>query len=336
MINGSKRAVYALLPKRGWSDRDGLNIYEAGDINLNINGIPMSQEVIENQLSKLMTYLSQMKPNITDEQRNNWMSWFNQMYYNANSEYPTISQAVEQQSTQSISNINLDGKGPSGQTVYISKQLFYKDQPQQHPNVQYVFTDNAQAYAKAQGLSMQGFANQNPVLNVSSGATGTNQACIRTGSDGKITPNAFGLVVKVNQQDASGKWLSKDGCFQDSQGDIMAFKSWVNHMLARIDNSKPIVFPSAIALGKAALPREAAEWLGLQLLSRFNIKSTVQENTRAGYTGYGLSVEGVVDDNYANTLIKEEQQKQALAQINLTKEDIEEAERIRKHCKGGK
>lgn len=336
MINGSKRAVYALLPKRGWSDRDGLNIYEVGDINLNINGIPMSQEVIENQLNKLMDYLSQMKPNITDEQRNNWMSWFNQMYYNANSEYPTISQAVEQQSTQSVSNINLDGKGPSGQTVYISKQIFYKDQPQQHPNVQYVFTDNAQAYAKAQGLSMQGFANQNPKLNVSSGATGTNQACIRTGSDGKITPNAFGLVVKVNQQDASGKWLSKDGCFQDNQGDIMAFKSWVNHMLARIDNSKPIVFPSAIALGKAALPREAAEWLSLQLLSRFNIKSTVQENTRAGYTGYGLSVEGVVDDNYANTLIKEEQQKQALAQINLTKEDIEEAERIRKHCKGGK
>lgn len=337
MINGSKRAVYALLPKRGWSDRDGLNIYEAGNINLNINGIPMSQEVIENQFSKLMTYLSKMKPNITDEQRNNWMSWFNQMYYNANSEYPTISQAVEQQSTQdTVNSVKLDGKGPSGQTVYISKQLFYKDQPQQHPNVQYVFTDNAQAYAKAQGLSMQGFANQNPVLNVSSGATGTNQACIRTGSDGKVTPNAFGLVVKVNQQDASGKWLSKDGCFQDNQGDIMAFKSWVNHMLVRIDNSKPIVFPSAIALGKAALPREAAEWLGLQLLSRFNIKSTVQENTRAGYTGYGLSVEGVVDDNYANTLIKEEQQKQALAQINLTKEDIEEAERIRKHCKGGK
>lgn len=336
MINGSKRAVYALLPKRGWSDRDGLNIYEAGDINLNINGIPMSQEVIENQLNKLMAYLSQMKPNITDEQRNNWMTWFNQMYYNTNSEYPTIQQAVEQQSTQSASNINLDGKGPSGQTVYISKQLFYKDQPQQHPNVQYIFTDNAQAYAKAQGLPMKGFANQNPVLNVSSGATGTNQACIRTGSDGKITPNAFGLVVKVNQQDASGKWLSKDGCFQDNQGDIMAFKSWVNHMFARIDNSKPIVFPSAIALGKAALPREAAEWLGLQLLSRFNIKSTVQENTRAGYTGYGLSIDGVVDDNYANTLIKEEQQKQALAQINLTKEDIEEAERIRKHCEGDK
>lgn len=337
MINGSKRAVYALLPKRGWSDRDGLNIYEAGDINLSVNGIPMSQEVIETQLNKLMTYLGQMKPNITDEQRNNWMSWFNQMYYNANSEYPTISQAVEQQSTQdTVNEVKLDGKGPSGQTIYISKQLFYKDQPQQHPNVQYVFTDNAQAYAKAQGLSMQGFANQNPVLNVSSGATGTNQACIRTGSDGKITPNAFGLVVKVNQQDASGRWLAKDGCFQDNQGDIMAFKSWVNHMLSRIDKNKPIVFPSAIALGKAALPREAAEWLGLQLLSRFNIKSTVQENTRAGYTGYGLSIEGVVDDNYANTLIKEEQQKQALSQLRLTKEDMEEAERIRKHCKGGK
>ena len=337
MINGFERAVYALLPKRGWSDRDGLNIYEAGDINLNVNGTPMSQDIIEQQLNKLMQYLKYMKPNITDEQRNNWMTWFNQMYYNANSEYPTISQAVEQQNTQSTANeVKFDGRGPSGQIVYISKQLFYKDQPQQHPNVQYIFTDNAQAYAKAQGLSMQGFANQNPVLNVSSGATGTNQACIRTGSDGKITPNAFGLVVKVNQQDASGRWLAKDGCFQDNQGDVMAFKSWVNHMLARIDKNKPIVFPSQIALGKAALPREAAEWLSLQLLSRFNIKSTVQENTKAGYNGYGLSIEGVVDDNYANTLIKEEQQKQALSQINLTKEDIEEAERIRKHCKGDK
>lgn len=338
MINESKRAVYALLPKRGWSDRDGLNIYEAGNINLNINGIPMSQDIIEQQLNKLMQYLKYMNPNITDEQRNNWMTWFNQMYYNPSAEYPTISQAVEQQNTQdTINEVKLDGKGPSGQTVYISKQLFYKDQPQQHPNVQYVFTDNAQAYAKAQGLSMQGFANQNPVLNVSSGATGTNQACIRTGSDGKITPNAFGLVVKVNQQDASGRWLAKDGCFNDNQGDIMAFKSWVNHMLARIDKNKPIVFPSQIALGKASLPKEAAEWLNLQLLSRFNIKSTIQENNKSGYAGgYGLQIEGVVDDGYANTLIKEEQQKQALAQLNLTKEDIEEAERIRKHCEGGK
>lgn len=337
MINGSKRAMYALLPKRGWSDRDGLNIYEAGDINLNVNGIPMSQDVVENQLNKLMYYLDQMKPNITDEQRNNWMTWFNQMYYNPSAEYPTISQAVEQQqANEVVHTINLDGKGPSGQTVYISKQLFYKGQPQKHPNVQYVFTDNAQAYAKAQGISMRGFVNQNPTLNVSSGVTGTNQACIRTDQNGNISPNAFGLVVKVSQQDSSGRWLTQDGCFRDNQGDIMSFKSWVNHMFARIDKTKPIVFPASIALGKAALPKEAAEWLSLQLLSRFNIKSTVQKNTKAGYNGYGLSIEGVVDEDYANTLIKEEQQKQALAQLNLTNEDIEEAERIRKHCEGGK
>lgn len=337
MINGSKRAMYALLPKRGWSDRDGLNIYEAGDINLNVNGIPMSQDVVESQLNKLMQYLNQMKPNITDEQRNNWMTWFNQMYYNPSAEYPTISQAVEkQQANEVIHTINLDGKGPSGQTVYISKQLFYKGQPQKHPNVQYVFTDNAQAYAKAQGISMRGFVNQNPTLNVSSGATGTNQACIRTDQNGNVSPNAFGLVVKVSQQDSSGRWLTQDGCFRDNQGDIMSFKSWANHMFARIDKTKPIIFPASIALGKSALPKEAAEWLNLQLLSRFNIKSTVQENTRAGYEGYGLSIEGVVDEDYANTLINEEQQKQALAQLNLTKEDIEEAERIRKHCEGGK
>ena len=337
MINGSKRAMYALLPKRGWSDRDGLNIYEAGDINLNVNGIPMSQDVVESQLNKLMQYLDQMKPNITDEQRNNWMTWFNQMYYNPSAEYPTISQAVEQQqANEVVHTINLEGKGPSGQTVYISKQLYYKGQPQKHPNVQYVFTDNAQAYAKAQGISMRGFVNQNPKLNVSSGSTGTNQACIRTDQKGNVSPNAFGLVVKVIQQDQYGRWVAQDGCFRDNQGDIMSFKSWVNHMFARIDKTKPIVFPASIALGKAALPKEAAEWLNLQLLSRFNIKSTVQKNARAGYNGYGLSIEGVVDNDYANTLIKEEQQKQALAQLNLTKEDIEEAERIRKHCEGGK
>ena len=107
--------------------------------------------------------------------------------------------------------------------------------------------------------------------------------------------------------------------------------------MSRIDKSKPIVFPASIALGKASLPKEAAEWLNLQLLSRFNIKSTVQENNKSGYSGgYGLQIEGVVDDSYANKLIKEEQQKQALSQLNLTKEDIEEAERIRKHCEGGK
>ncbi len=84
-------------------------------------------------------------------------------------------------------------------------------------------------------------------------------------------------------------------------------------MFSRIDKNKPIVFPASIALGKAALPKEAAEWLSLQLLSRFNIKSTVQENTRSGYSGYGLSIEGVVDNDYANTLIKEEQQKQGFS-----------------------
>ncbi len=66
-------------------------------------------------------------------------------------------------------------------------------------------------------------------------------------------------------------------------------------MFSRIDKNKPIVFPASIALGKAALPKEAAEWLSLQLLSRFNIKSTVQENTKvqvnSGLTDY--LIEGV-------------------------------------------
>jgi hypothetical protein len=43
------------------------------------------------------------------------------------------------------------------------------------------------------------------------------------------------------------------------------------------------------------------------LLSRFNIKSSVQGNIKSGYAGgYGLSIEGVVNNDYADRLIKEE------------------------------
>lgn len=55
-----------------------------------------------------------------------------------------------------------------------------------------------------------------------------------------------------------------------------------------------------------------AKWLQQQLRERFNIKSTLMRNSIAGYSGYGLRVDGFekkVDDTITKEL-KESAQKQ--------------------------
>ncbi len=61
-------------------------------------------------------------------------------------------------------------------------------------------------------------------------------------------------------------------------------------------------------MGKAALPKEAAQWLSDQLLERFNIMSTVEENTRSGYTGYGITIQGITDIASAKAELKKRRQ----------------------------
>lgn len=334
IISGQDRALYAMIPKRGWSEKNGLNIYEYGDLNFSVNGIATSQDVIENQINKLQEYLSTFNPNILENDMPKWGTWFNQMYLNPSFEYPTPSQAVQKQ--EQVQKIKDEGESPSGQKIYISRQYYYKGQPQSHPNVQYVYTENVQAYSFAHGLDMSAFQNKRPVINVSSGSSKSNQACIRTDEKGNVSKNAIGLIVKIAQQGPRGEWLSDNGCFQNTIESIDSFKQWNEYIFSTIDASKPVVFPSQMALGKAALPKEAAQWLSDQLLSRFNILSTVERNTKSGYEGYGVSVNGIVDTNTAKQELKERQRKSNLQQLNLSKEDMEEAKRIRKHCEGDK
>lgn len=334
VIDNQKRALYAMLPKRGWSEKNGLNIYEYGDLNFSVNGIAANQDVIENQINKLQQYLSTFTPNILDNDMPKWGTWFNQMYLNPSQEYPTPSQAVQKQ--QQVQKIKDEGESPSGQKVYISRQFYYKGQPQSHPNVQYVYTENVQAYSFAHGLDMSAFQNKRPIINVSSGSSKSNQACVRTDSQGNVSKNAIGLIVKIAQQGPRGEWLSDNGCFQNTRESIDSFKQWNEYIFSTIDTSKPVVFPSQMALGKTALPKEAAQWLSDQLLSRFNILSTVERNTKSGYEGYGVNVNGIVDTDTAKQELKERQRKSNLEQLNLSKEDMEEAKRIRKHCEGDK
>ena len=124
---------------------------------------------------------------------------------------------------------------------------------------------------------------------------GTNQAGIRTDEQGNITQNAYGIVVKKFQQTADGKFVAQDGVFKDTDEDFEMFKDLNEDMFASLEQSsnKVIIFPQQMALGKAALPKRFAEWLQTQLADRFNVISKVKENSKEGYSGYGLEIKEV-------------------------------------------
>ena len=110
---------------------------------------------------------------------------------------------------------------------------------------------------------------------------GTNQAGIRNTQYGTIivdgkqvenpkaydpaynNPNAYGIVVKKYQQNANGRFVAKEGQFQDTDEDFALFVKLNEDMFKRLSKSsnKKIVFPTQMGLGKAALPKRFVEWL---------------------------------------------------------------------------
>ena len=182
--------------------------------------------------------------------------------------------------------------------VSLSTEGYRKGDPQRHPDVNYVFTENAEAYIVSTRIPLDkvpDFPNQGITkLNVSD-VNGTNQAGIRTDNKGNISPNAYGIVVKKYQQDANGKFVAKEGQFQDTDEDFNLFISLNEDMFRRLSESsnKKIVFPTQMGLGKAALPKRFAEWLQSELSTRFGINSTIEKNQRADYDGYGLKLNSI-------------------------------------------
>ncbi len=45
-INGTVLPLYVTIPKRGWSEKNGLNIYEYGDINFSANGMAVNNDIV--------------------------------------------------------------------------------------------------------------------------------------------------------------------------------------------------------------------------------------------------------------------------------------------------
>ena len=184
-------------------------------------------------------------------------------------------------------------------TIIVSTEdtPYRKGLPQQNTNIAYVFTENAQAYVTANKQDdswiADGYNKGSKVTLKVSDVNGTNQAGIRTDSDGNISPNAFGIVVKKYQQKLGQRYfLQKEGQFQDTTEDFNLFKRLNEDMFSRLENSglKQIVFPFQIAKGKAALPERFVDWLQQELFNRYGIQSKKARNTKAGYEGYGLDI----------------------------------------------
>lgn len=182
--------------------------------------------------------------------------------------------------------------------ISLSTEGYREGDPQRHPDVNYVFTENAEAYIVSTGVSLDKVPNfpyqGKTKLNVSD-VHGTNQAGIRTDAKGNISPNAYGIVVKKYQQDANGRFVAKEGQFQDTDEDFNLFVSLNEDMFQRLSESKntKIVFPTQMGLGKAALPKRFVEWLQSELSTRFGINSTIEKNPRADYNGYGLRLNSI-------------------------------------------
>lgn len=216
---------------------------------------------------------------------------------------------TDAQSQASMSVSSKDDTKPINRHVFISTG-YSKGDPQKHPGVDYVFTENAEASSvvlnskyginKTDLLGTEELPFKGAVkINVSD-VKKTNSAGIRTDSNGNITENAYGIVVKKYQQDANGKFVAQKGCFNDTDSDFEMFKRFNNIVFEKLEQSNniDIMFPSQMALGRAALPLRFAEWLHDELYKRFGVQSTVERSAKADYDGYGIRITSIdTNDN---------------------------------------
>lgn len=182
---------------------------------------------------------------------------------------------------------------------------YKKDDPQNNPNKNYVFTENLEAaqivLKRIYNIDISNLLGDfkfpykgRVAINVSD-INGTNSAAVRTNPKGDVNANAFGIVVKKYLHNKNGSFAAQNGCFQDTNEDFELFKS-VNEIVFKLieQSGSNIVFPSQMALGRAALPLRFAEWLRNELIQRFGLQiSEPEQSKKAGYDGYGFRITGV-------------------------------------------
>ncbi len=205
---------------------------------------------------------------------------------------------------------------------------YKKDDPQNNPNKNYVFTENLEAaqivLKRIYNIDISNLLGDfkfpykgRVAINVSD-VNGTNSAAVRTNPKGDVNANAFGIVVKKYLHNKNGSFAAQNGCFQDTNEDFELFKS-VNEIVFKLieQSGGNIVFPSQMALGRAALPLRFAEWLRNELIQRFGLQiSEPEQSKKAGYDGYGFRITGVGNTpvntgNQPSTANKTQQQTQS-------------------------
>lgn len=165
----------------------------------------------------------------------------------------------------------------------------YTKESVSNPRVAVVFTENLQADIARRNNTP---SSKTLTTMVSEGSSGTNQAVVRMSDANTYNKNAFGLIVKLNQQDETGKWAYDDKAnFTDSDTMFNAFKKYNTEMFDRLDefDCDEIIFPQTAAMGKAALPKRFAEWLAQELYDRYGLFTVVAPNGK--YAGkYGVYI----------------------------------------------
>lgn len=278
--------VYKLVTKKGLNFK-GKTFIESIGSERTPSVIDINNETFDIDLPSLgIEPVVDYTPASFNNDRIDPINVINQFIFNTEKPSESVSPSASESATEtSVQTIN--------KVTEISTSGYTKGLPQENPDIDYVFTENAEAYTYTQNLREgYDFPNPNaPKINVSD-VNGTNQAGIRTDRSGNITPNAYGIVVKKYQQNANGKFVAREGQFQDTDEDFAMFTQLNEDMFSKLEASPNtrIVFPSQMALGKAALPLRFAEWLQFELQIKFNIESVVERNTNSNYDGYGLRI----------------------------------------------
>lgn len=219
-------------------------------------------------------------------------------------------------------------KGTSTKSAKVATTFYTKDTPLLNPNTNYVYTENAQVYTKlndVKGVDREAIFNNDPKMLKLDVTANNNQAGIRAYTkEGKVVvnTNAYGLVTKKFQQNKEGKFIHQEGVFKDTKEDFELFKALNEDVFNRLENSsnKDVVFPTNMAIGKAALPKRFAEWLQNELKARYGLEYTIVENEQkeknnsVKYSGYGLQITQPQQSKKTTSnktgLTKEEREKQ--------------------------
>ena len=221
----------------------------------------------------------------------------------ANSVYETLG------FSQETNNFYEDNIKPKPNTIFAfgrnvsirdASNPYKKTDPSKNPDVAFVFTENAQAYAAYTPSMRSGdriLASASPEtvkLNVSdmAGSATPNTAGIRSINGKTKQPNVFGIVVKKYQQlnGIGSRFVAKEGQFNDTDSDFMTFQAFNRSFFEslQLSRKKEIVMPGSIALGRSALPFRFAEWLQKEINNRLGVNYSIAKTETAGYDGYGL------------------------------------------------